>query len=43
MDTSASLSTDQTAKQPSCYIEEEEEEFFIPEPMEEITDGILLP
>lgn len=37
-----SSSMDQTVKQPPCYIEEEEEEIFISEPMQDITDGILV-
>lgn len=33
---------DQTAQQPPCYLEDEEEEIFLSEPMQEITDGILV-
>lgn len=37
----ASTSMDQVVQQPLCYIQEEEEEIYIAEPMQEITDGIL--
>lgn len=33
---------DQVAQQPVCYLEDEEEEIYISESMQEITDGILV-
>lgn len=37
----ASTSTDQMLQQPVCYPEDEEEEIYISELMQEITDGTL--
>lgn len=36
----ASTSMSQAVQQPLCYLEDEEEEIYISESMQEITDGI---
>lgn len=41
MDIRAPSSEDQSRQQPVCYLEEEEE-IYITEPMQEITDGIFV-
>lgn len=38
----AATSKDPMVQQPVYYLEEEEEEIYIAEPMQEITDGILV-
>lgn len=37
----ATTPVDQVVQQPLCYLEEVEEEIYISEPMQDITDGIL--
>lgn len=40
--TPAATSMDPVVQQPLYYLEEEEEEIYISEPMQEIADGILV-